>query len=129
MQSIKETASNIAASAKAGMEKTKATVQEKVEKMSTSDPVQKEMATEKKEDRKAEAEFYKREARLHNAAASAPGGHGHYTRGSELHTYSTSGTPGYPDGTRSTGLASEINNTAPGHGDATTRENTGGNMF
>ncbi|KAL0346292.1 UNVERIFIED_CONTAM: seed maturation protein [Sesamum radiatum] len=45
MQSAKETASNIAASAKAGMEKTKATAQEKAERMTTRDPIQKDIAT------------------------------------------------------------------------------------
>ncbi|CAL1368887.1 unnamed protein product [Linum trigynum] len=55
MQSMKETASNIGASAKGGMEKTKATVQEKIEKASAHDPVQKEMAREKKEERVADS--------------------------------------------------------------------------
>ncbi|KAL0316880.1 UNVERIFIED_CONTAM: Late embryogenesis abundant protein 46 [Sesamum radiatum] len=51
MQSAKETASNVAASAKSGMEKTKATVQEKAERMTTRDPIQKDMATQKKRER------------------------------------------------------------------------------
>ncbi|KAJ0088467.1 hypothetical protein Patl1_32993 [Pistacia atlantica] len=51
MQSVKETAANIAASAKAGVEKTKATVQEKVEKMQAHSPMEKAMATEKKEEK------------------------------------------------------------------------------
>ncbi|KAJ9184692.1 hypothetical protein P3X46_004394 [Hevea brasiliensis] len=115
MQSMKETAANAAASAKAGMEKSKATVQEKVEKMSAHDPMQKEMATQKKEQRKAEAELNKQEAREHNAAAkqvAKAGGHANYTTGTpgaaygtEPHAYShthspASGTPGYPMGTQ-----------------------------
>ncbi|XP_058771330.1 18 kDa seed maturation protein-like [Vicia villosa] len=68
VETIKETAANIGASAKSGLEKTKATVQEKGEIMSASDPVQKEMATEKKEERINQAEMQKREAREYNAA-------------------------------------------------------------
>ncbi|KAK7259523.1 hypothetical protein RIF29_25132 [Crotalaria pallida] len=68
MQNIKETAANIGASAKSGMEKTKAAVQEKTEKMTARDPLQKEMATEKKEARINQAEFDKHAAREHNAA-------------------------------------------------------------
>ncbi|KAM1306389.1 hypothetical protein ACFX2H_008783 [Malus domestica] len=45
---MKEAAANVAASAMSGMEKTKATVQEKVEKMKSSDPVEKDMAAERK---------------------------------------------------------------------------------
>ncbi|XP_019240715.1 PREDICTED: protein LE25-like [Nicotiana attenuata] len=67
-----QSAKDAAASAKAGMEKTKATVQEKAERMTTRDPLKKEMATDKKEDMKAAAEMEKREAKEHNAAA----GHG-----------------------------------------------------
>ncbi|XP_009606042.2 protein LE25-like [Nicotiana tabacum] len=67
-----QTAKDGAASAKAGMEKTKATVQEKAERMTTRDPLKKEMATDKKEDKKAAAELEKREAKEHTAAA----GHG-----------------------------------------------------
>lgn len=45
---------------------------EQAERMTTRDPLKKEMATDKKEDRKAAAELEKREAKEHNAAA----GHG-----------------------------------------------------
>ncbi|XP_031278201.1 18 kDa seed maturation protein-like [Pistacia vera] len=69
MQSMKETAANIAASAKAGVEKTKATVQEKVEKMQAHSPMEKAMATEKKEERLTQAEINKLETMKHNAAA------------------------------------------------------------
>ncbi|CAI9301294.1 unnamed protein product [Lactuca saligna] len=72
--SVKESASNMAASAKAGMEKTKATLQEKGEKMTAHDPMQKEMAREKKEERKHEAEYEKEAAREHNAAQRQAGG-------------------------------------------------------
>ncbi|MFS7934324.1 putative Late embryogenesis abundant protein, LEA_1 subgroup [Helianthus anomalus] len=75
MQAVKETAANIAASALSGMEKTKAVVEEKVEKISTSDPIQKDMATLRKEDRIRLAELRKQEAYNQNAAAAtgAPG--------------------------------------------------------
>ncbi|MED6171104.1 hypothetical protein PIB30_037581 [Stylosanthes scabra] len=69
MESVKETAANISASAASGFEKTKAVVQEKSERISTRDPVQKEMATQKKEGRIINAEREKQEARDHNAAA------------------------------------------------------------
>ncbi|KAJ9181168.1 hypothetical protein P3X46_009325 [Hevea brasiliensis] len=64
MQSMKENAANVAASAKAGIDKTKA-----VKKMSAHDPMQMEMATQKKKQRKAEAELSKQEAHEHNVAA------------------------------------------------------------
>ncbi|KAK9170514.1 hypothetical protein Syun_002654 [Stephania yunnanensis] len=67
-ETIKETGSNVMASAKAGLEKTKATVQEKVERMTTSDPLEKELATEKKEGRINQAELEKQEARHRHAA-------------------------------------------------------------
>nr|XP_027070639.1 protein LE25-like [Coffea arabica] len=47
MQKAKETSADVAASAKSGMDKTKAALQEKAEKM-TTDPVKKEMAERKK---------------------------------------------------------------------------------
>ncbi|WVZ07524.1 hypothetical protein V8G54_020870 [Vigna mungo] len=87
-ESMKEKASNIGASAKAGMEKTKATVQEKAEKLTTRDPLEKELATQKKEAKVDQAELDKQAARQHNAAASeynsaakqgATGLHGHPT--------------------------------------------------
>ncbi|RAL48513.1 unnamed protein product [Cuscuta campestris] len=84
MQSAKETASNAAASAKAGMEKTKATLQEKAEKMTTRDPMQKEIATERKDERKREAEMEKQTAKEQNAAskaAAAAGGTPAFTTG------------------------------------------------
>ncbi|KAL0428610.1 UNVERIFIED_CONTAM: seed maturation protein [Sesamum latifolium] len=102
MQSAKETASNIAASAKAGMEKTKATAQEKAERMTTRDPIQKDIATQKKEERIHEAERQKLEAREHNAAAKHTGGGAYgegYTTGGTMgggfgHDYTTTGTGG-----------------------------------
>ncbi|KAK1420759.1 hypothetical protein QVD17_22607 [Tagetes erecta] len=71
---VKETAANIAASAVSGMEKTKAVIDEKVEKISTSDPVEKDMATLRKEDRIRLAELRKQEAYNQNAAAAAADG-------------------------------------------------------
>ncbi|KAI7732543.1 hypothetical protein M8C21_024149 [Ambrosia artemisiifolia] len=71
MQAVKETAANIAASALSGMEKTKAVIEEKVEKMNTNDPIEKDMATLRKEDRIRLAELRKQEAYNQNAAAAA----------------------------------------------------------
>ncbi|KAK2998842.1 hypothetical protein RJ639_023521 [Escallonia herrerae] len=65
-----ETAANIAASAKSGLEKTKAVVEEKVEKLTASDPVDKDMATLRKEDKIRWAELKKQEAYSQNAVAS-----------------------------------------------------------
>ncbi|KAI3514290.1 hypothetical protein L1887_12610 [Cichorium endivia] len=73
MQAVKQTAANIAASALSGMEKTKAVLEEKVEKISTSDPIEKDMATLRKEDRIRLAELRKREAFSQNAAAASGG--------------------------------------------------------
>ncbi|EPS73164.1 hypothetical protein M569_01597, partial [Genlisea aurea] len=67
MQSAKETASNIAASAKAGMEKSKAIAHEKAEKMTTTDPIKKDIAEQRKEERIHHAQLQKQEARHHNA--------------------------------------------------------------
>ncbi|CAK7342350.1 unnamed protein product [Dovyalis caffra] len=109
---MKETAANTAASAKAGMEKTKAAMQEKVEKMSAHDPVQKQMASEKKQERMTQAELDKLEAKQHNAASrqagTATGRHGQYTAegtgaymtsGQDAHTHSATGVPSHPTGT------------------------------
>ncbi|KAL0672327.1 hypothetical protein Bca4012_000307 [Brassica carinata] len=74
MLSMKETASNIAASAKSGMDKTKATLEEKAEKMTTRDPVQKQMATQKKEAKINQAEMQKREVPTHSTTGHV--GHG-----------------------------------------------------
>ncbi|XP_019165818.1 PREDICTED: 11 kDa late embryogenesis abundant protein-like [Ipomoea nil] len=90
MQSAKETASNAAATAKSGMEKTKASVQEKAEKMTTRDPVQKEMARAKKDERKREAELDKQATKEQNAAskqAAAAGGTPAYTTAAEGGVY------------------------------------------
>ncbi|CAI8614092.1 unnamed protein product [Vicia faba] len=96
-ETIKETAANIGASAKSGMEKTKATVQEKTEKMSARDPVQKEAATQKKEAKQNQAELDKQIAREHNAAVkesttAAQMGQAHHNAGTGTTTYPTTGT-------------------------------------
>ncbi|CAN8237114.1 unnamed protein product [Cochlearia groenlandica] len=103
MQPMKETASNIAASAKSGMDKTKAVLEEKAEIISTRDPVQKEMATQKKEGRINQAEHEKRQAREHNAAY----GTGTGLAGSATH--STTGHVGHGTGTHQMSAL-------PGHG-------------
>ncbi|BAT96445.1 hypothetical protein LR48_Vigan02g025400 [Vigna angularis] len=69
VESVKETAANIGASAKSGLEKTKATLQEKSEKISAHDEREKEMATKKKQEKINQAETEKCQARQHNAAA------------------------------------------------------------
>ncbi|GAB2227481.1 hypothetical protein Droror1_Dr00009303 [Drosera rotundifolia] len=101
MQAGKKAAENAAATAKSGMEKTKATLQEKTEKMNAHDPALKQMATEKKEARMAEAEYQKQENRedkaaqkMANTAEARPG----YTPGSAGYTSGpnvTSAVPGY----------------------------------
>nr|AFN53649.1 putative seed maturation protein [Linum usitatissimum] len=119
MQSMKETAANIGASAKAGMEKTKAVVQEKVEKVSAHNPVQKEMAKEKKEQRIAEAEAMKHSAKAHNAAAKQGG----QVLGADYTTGSTDYiTPGHHQG-YSTGATDYI---TPGHHHGTGGATAGG---
>ncbi|XP_052176192.1 late embryogenesis abundant protein 46-like [Diospyros lotus] len=52
MQSMKETPSNMAASVKSGMGKTKATVQLQVENMTDHDPAEKEMGRESERERR-----------------------------------------------------------------------------
>ncbi|CAL9191249.1 unnamed protein product [Musa hybrid cultivar] len=69
MASVKEMAGNVAASAKAGMDKTTATVQEKVEKMTAHTPTEKAMAEERKQEKVREAEINKQEPMQQNAAA------------------------------------------------------------
>ncbi|XP_058207558.1 11 kDa late embryogenesis abundant protein-like [Rhododendron vialii] len=102
MQGAKETASNVAASAKSGLEKAKATTQEKVEKMTTRDPVEKEMARERKEERVTQAELDKQEARGHNAAARHTGTHDYTaTETGGAPDYLT-GDPGYTTGVQPT---------------------------
>ena len=87
-----------------------------VEKAKAHDPMQKEMATQKKEERIRQAELEKQEARQHNAAAKQAGGNGGYTAtgtatytASGTHTYSTTGEHGKPTG------ASQMS-ALPGHG-------------
>lgn len=81
-----------------------------VERMTAHDPVEKEMATQKKEERKAEAELNKQEVREHNAAARQAGANKGYTTGSTgTTTYSTTGTHGQPTGPHQMSAV-------PGHG-------------
>ncbi|XP_057534020.1 late embryogenesis abundant protein 46-like [Amaranthus tricolor] len=106
VESVKESASNIAASAKSGMDKTKATVQEKVDKMRAHDEYDKALATEKKEERITEAELRKQQAMTHNAAekeaktATATG-----TAGTGLHPMSA--MPGHGTGEPTGGFVEE----------------------
>ncbi|KAK4378051.1 hypothetical protein RND71_004347 [Anisodus tanguticus] len=108
MQNIKEKASNVAASAKSGMDKTKAVVQEKVERMTAHDPTQKEMATEKKQERIYEAEMKKQVTQDRNAALSHGSGTGTGT-GRTHYSNTTTGSTGH-----STGLHQM--SALPGHG-------------
>ncbi|CBI30024.3 hypothetical protein AAG906_036642 [Vitis piasezkii] len=137
MESVKEKAANVAASAKAGMEKTKATVQEKVEKLTAHGEMEKQIATQKKEEKKADAEIKKQEAYENNAAgrqAAAVGGEAHYTAGPGQAavpagtTYSAAtGVPGRPIGINpGTGGALAQNPRVEGGG-AKTGYGTGGN--
>ncbi|CAL0308905.1 unnamed protein product [Lupinus luteus] len=107
IESVKESAANIGASAKSGLEKTKATVQEKSEKMTAHDPIQKDMATHRKEERLNQAELEKQEALHHNSAVkeSATAGHsvaGQHTAtgaaGTRSSTNYTTGEHGQPMG-------------------------------
>ncbi|CAL5321468.1 unnamed protein product [Camellia sinensis] len=110
--SAKETVANVATSAKAGLDKTKATMQEKVERVSAHDPMQKDMAMQRKEDKINQAESNKQEAHEHNATARQSaaattrvgGGTQSYTTGGGMgmENYSTSGpnmSAGYGYGT------------------------------
>ncbi|XP_051138735.1 late embryogenesis abundant protein 46-like [Andrographis paniculata] len=101
MQSMKESAANVAASAKSGMEKTKATIQEKMERMAAHNPTEKEMATEKKQDRIQQAEQHKQEAREHNAAAKQAASHSSTATGQTGHhtgAHQMSAMPGHGSG-------------------------------
>ncbi|XP_060200186.1 late embryogenesis abundant protein 46-like [Lycium barbarum] len=104
MQAMKETASNIAASAKSGMEKTKVIAQEKMERMTANNPTEKEMATEMKEERINEAEMKKQEAREENATARQG-----YSSTGKTYSYSTTGATGHPTGAHQMSAL-------PGHG-------------
>ncbi|KAF3331134.1 late embryogenesis abundant protein-like protein [Carex littledalei] len=80
MQSAKEKSANAAASAKAGMEKTKASVDEKGDKMKTRDPMEKGAAEQHKEERKMGAETEKQGEKQVNAANTG-GVTGHHPTG------------------------------------------------
>ncbi|KAL2535119.1 Late [Abeliophyllum distichum] len=69
-----------------GMEKTKAVVQEKLERVTSNNPTEKEMATEKKEEKINQAELHKQDVR---EASKQAGG---------THSYSTTGEVGQPTG-------------------------------
>ncbi|XP_074365611.1 uncharacterized protein LOC141706709 [Apium graveolens] len=84
MSSVMEAAANIAASAKSGLDKTKAVVEEKKERMSTSDAVEKDMASLRKEEKIDLAELRKCKAYAQNAVAAA--------------TPTGSANPGFTDG-------------------------------
>ncbi|KAJ0566674.1 putative Late embryogenesis abundant protein, LEA_1 subgroup [Helianthus annuus] len=75
-------AADIGASAKSGIEKTKATMQEKGERMTAHDPTRKEMATKKKEVGINQAEYEKQVAREQNATQRLA------TEAVETHSYS-----------------------------------------
>ncbi|XP_045804916.1 18 kDa seed maturation protein-like [Trifolium pratense] len=104
VENMKETAANMGASAKSGMEKTKATVQEKTERMNTDDPMQKEMATLKKEERIHQAEAEKQQAREHNAAVKQSTNDDHVTN---------------TDATKPSANADNVSNQSHHHSDAT----------
>ncbi|XP_062167907.1 18 kDa seed maturation protein-like [Alnus glutinosa] len=99
-KNAKETATNVAASAQCGMEKTKATVDEKMEMGKARDPAQKEAVTRKKEERTIQADRQEQEACACNAAAKQPGkaGTGGPTGGHPTGTNPTSALPGQGTG-------------------------------
>ncbi|KAK1420754.1 hypothetical protein QVD17_22601 [Tagetes erecta] len=102
--SVKETAANIGASAKSGFEKTKATLQEKGERLTAHNPTEKEIATEKKEAKINQAEYEKQVAREQNATQRQAT---EDTCGT--HSYSTTGATGHP-------MGSHQMSALPGHG-------------
>ncbi|XP_010036485.2 18 kDa seed maturation protein [Eucalyptus grandis] len=120
--SAKEAAANVGASAKAGMEKTKAVAQEKMEKMTAHDPVEKQMATEKKHERIDQAELNKQMAREENAASkqsTAATGHlANTTTGPGTTTTTTTGTTATYPTTGATGRPTGAHQMSalPGHG-------------
>ncbi|KAL1814239.1 hypothetical protein ACET3Z_024304 [Daucus carota] len=94
--SVMEAAANVAASAKSGLDKTKAVVEEKVERMSSKDEVEKDMATLRKDEKLDLAEHRKHKAYAQNAAAaSAPPGavSPNFTDGSGFDTISSHTKP------------------------------------
>ncbi|KAK9664595.1 hypothetical protein RND81_14G054400 [Saponaria officinalis] len=109
VESVKETASNIAASAVSGMDKTKATVQGKVDKMRAHDDYEKGLAEQRKEERITEAELRKQTAQVRNLdekeARTGTGIGG----GTQTHSYSTTGVPG-------TGTGAHQMSAMSGHG-------------
>ncbi|XP_055809192.1 late embryogenesis abundant protein 46-like [Solanum dulcamara] len=120
MEAAKETAANVAASAKSGMEKTKAVVTEKAEKLTTSDPVQRQMATEAKEQKIHQAEMDKLAAQEQNAAsrqAAATGGTTAYTAtgGGVGLGHTSLGTHGTTTGHTGLGHATGTHGITPGH--------------
>ncbi|KAI9154482.1 hypothetical protein LWI28_026929 [Acer negundo] len=123
-ESVKESAANAAASAKAGMEKAKAVAQEKAERMKTRNPAEKETATMKKEEKKTQAQLNQEQAHLHNEEAkrmAQSGAHpGYKTRGATTaatdapltgsEEFSAFGTEDYmtPPGTTTTATAATV---------------------
>jgi hypothetical protein len=123
-----ESAANVAASAKAGKDKTMATAQEKVERMTAKDPTQKDMATQRKQEKIQQANCNKQEAMENNAAsrqAVASGGTANFAATGQYNKPGA-GTQGYTAGgdglntqTRPTGGHNPVNLTgsnAPGYG-------------
>ncbi|KAL2923841.1 18 kDa seed maturation protein [Bienertia sinuspersici] len=134
VESVKEATSNIAASAKSGMDKTKATVQEKVDKMKAQDDHEKALATEKKSERLMDAELRKQQAMSHNATQKdantavseagtripegAFGTGANNTTTAPQYSHSSTGATGHPTGAHQMSAM-------PGHG---TGEPTGGHV-
>ncbi|KAH0459243.1 hypothetical protein IEQ34_012057 [Dendrobium chrysotoxum] len=73
MEAAKEKILNIGATAKAGMDKTKATAEEKIERMKTRDPLQKEVAEGRKLEKIHQAELAKQQAYKENAIQKGEG--------------------------------------------------------
>lgn len=66
-----------------------------VDKMTAHDPIEKEMATEKKEERRMQAELDKQAAKQATSAAGGPG-YGYTT--ADSYSHSTTGMHGHPTG-------------------------------
>ncbi|MBA0551237.1 hypothetical protein Goshw_024325 [Gossypium schwendimanii] len=82
MQAVKEKASNATASAKSGLEKFKAIVEDKLVKTkgnNSNDAKQEETVSLKKEVRMEQAELDEEEARPHDAVTKHMGGDGGFT--------------------------------------------------
>nr|AJA33568.1 late embryogenesis abundant protein LEA1-2 [Pinus tabuliformis] len=105
MQTAKEKMSNMGSDVKEGMDKAKASAQEKVEKVTAHNPADKEIAREKKDVKQTEAEMRANAGRAENRAEKEEAkqtGHTHTAQHSAGNigggtAYTNVGTPGTYD--------------------------------